>query len=338
MGQTGDNTMMKTLFIFVIAVLILWTVTGTVKAADGDGGYAGAYFQIPIGARPTAIGGAYLAISDDGAAPLFNPAGLATIRHKIFATSYRAMNLDRSLGYITFMVPTHDNSALGVNWHYFNTGDVAMRNRDGRLTGDVIGYTSHAWSVVFSKRFEKYLSVGMKAGYLYSRFAEMVSSSVGIDLGMMLYVSKFFDRERQEDITVKDIQIGLVVRNLAATYRWNSTNYNVTISGDEGGVEQVDKVPIEIGLGTSARFFERRLLLAADVIVNEKQNPRLHAGAEFFVVPEFALRCGFSDKRLTAGTGYVFKIGRQVLAIDYAFATDKVDEGSEHIFSFDMLF
>lgn len=307
-------------------------------AADGDGGYAGSFFQIPIGARPTAMGGAYLAISNDGAAPLFNPAGLATIRHKIFATSYRAMQLDRSLGYITLMVPTRDNSALGVNCHYFDAGDVAMRNSDGRKTGDDIGFTSLAWSVVFSKRFEKYLSVGMKAGYLYSRFAEMVSSSAGIDLGMMLYISQLYDRERRGNMAMQDMRLGLVVRNLGATYRWNSTNYNTTISGDPGGVEQEDAVPIEVGLGLSARFFNRKLLLATDVIANEKQNPRLNAGAEYFVVPEFALRIGFSDMRLTAGTGYVFKIGNQVLAIDYAFATDKADEGSEHIFSFDMLF
>jgi len=43
------------------------------------------------------------------------------------------------------------------------------------------------------------------------------------------------------------------------------------------------------------------------------------------------LRGGYSDKRLTAGTGICSKLGQNALSIDYAFSTDKVDEGSEHI-------
>ncbi|MBU8934226.1 MAG: PorV/PorQ family protein [candidate division Zixibacteria bacterium] len=322
----------------ILTVISIGLIAGATRADDGDGGYAGAFFQIPIGARPTALGGAYLSISNDGAAPLFNPAGLATIRKKMFASSYRAMSLDRSLGYLTLMIPTRDNSALGVNWHYFSTGDVEMRNRDGRLTGHSIGLTSHAWSIIFAKRFENYLSIGLRAGYLHSSFAEMNANSIGIDIGLMLYVSQFFDRERRPDMALQDIQVGLVIRNLGTTYRWNSTDYNSQISGNVGGTEQEDIVPIEGGLGISSRFLQRKLLLTTDIIASEKQNLRLHTGAEFFVSPEFALRAGYSDRRLTAGTGYVFQIGTQVLAIDYAFATDRVDEGSEHIFSFDILF
>jgi len=50
------------------------------------------------------------------------------------------------------------------------------------------------------------------------------------------------------------------------------------------------------------------------------------------------LRGGYSDKRLVAGTGYLFQIGKNALSVDYAFSTDKADEGAEHIFSFDLLF
>jgi hypothetical protein len=31
-------------------------------------------------------------------------------------------------------------------------------------------------------------------------------------------------------------------------------------------------------------------------------------------------------------------LGNRLLGIDYAFSTDKADEGSEHIFSFDLMF
>ncbi len=322
---------------FIVAVLLL-PPTIALRAADGDGGQPGAFFRIPIGARPTAMGGAYLAISNDGAAPLFNPAGVVSLKKKLFATSYRAMDLDRSLGYITLLVPTREESTIGINWHYFGAGEITLRNSDGREIGREVSFNNHDISILFAKRFEEYLSLGLRAGYLYSTFAEMSTFSVGVDVGAMIYLSGFYNRERRDEAFMRDVQIGLTVKNLAATYRWDTEKYNEEIGGGDLSVEQEDKIPVEVGLGVSARFLKRKLLVATDIIKNEKQDPFFHGGAEYFISPEFAIRGGYSDGRFTAGTGYVFTIGNQVLAIDYAFATDKVDEGSEHIFSFDLLF
>ena len=66
---------MKNPFLIIIGFALLG-VSSLQAQADARGGYAGSFFQIPAGARPTAMGGAYTAISNDGAAPLFNPAGL----------------------------------------------------------------------------------------------------------------------------------------------------------------------------------------------------------------------------------------------------------------------
>ncbi len=99
----------------------------------------------------------------------------------------------------------------------------------------------------------------------------------------------------------------------------------------------MDEVPIEGAIAVSARFFNRKLLTAVDLVKNEKQSAQVHVGTEFFFVPEFAVRGGYYQGRFTAGTGYMFNLGNMLLAVDYAFSTDRVDEGSEHIFSFDLL-
>ncbi len=324
---------------FTTVSLMLALLAIPVVADSGDGGYAAPFFQIPIGARPTAMGGAYLAISNDGAGALFNPAGLVTLKRPMFATSYRAMQLDRKLGYATIMLPTLHNSALGINWLYSGSGAIARRNYDGDLIGDEISLNNHVFSIVFAKRFEDALALGIKASYLHSTFAEMTSYSVSIDIGAMIYADWLFGRERYGTLPIDDLQFGLVLKNLDASYLWNSEGYvHRYVDGDGVGTEQEDTVPMEFGLGISGRFLDRKLLVATDFLKNTKQGLKLHVGGEYFLKPEFAFRGGFSDGRLTAGTGYVFKIGSQVLAIDYAFSTDKADEGSEHIFSFDLLF
>ena len=74
------------------------------------------------------------------------------------------------------------------------------------------------------------------------------------------------------------------------------------------------------------------------MVKNQDQSFKLRSGAEYFFTPQFAVRAGLNAKHLSAGTGFVFKMGSKVLAIDYAFSSDKVEAGSEHIFSFDLLF
>jgi hypothetical protein len=326
--------MLKTL----IALTCISVSTALPLAADeGNGGYAGSFFQIPLGARPVAMGGAYRSISNDGAGPLYNPAGLSLISHKLFGSSYRVMEQDRRLGYATFAFPVRGQTAIGVHWLYAGSGSVEARDSDGQLLGRDISFNNHEFGIIFAKRFERYFSFGANLNYLQSTFPEEEATSVGFDLGGILFIDELFDRNRREDMAVRDIRAGLTVRHLGKVYKWDSENYNVRYSPGSESTSQEDRVPIEIGLAASARFLDRKLLVASDLVKIEKQDPVWHVGAEYFVRPEFALRSGYYQGRFTAGTGYVFTIGSTTLAVDYAFTTDRVDEGSEHIISFDLL-
>lgn len=330
--------MKKTTTIFLTLLTVF--AAGQLIAADGDGGYAGSWYQVPIGARPTAMGGAYRAISNDGAAPLFNPAGLAGLKFRLFSSSYRLMTLDRQVGYVTLMFPTKGNSALGLHWRYAGSGSVDVRNADGDKLGREISMNNYDFSIVFAKRFTGPVAVGVKMYYLHSAFAEMKAFSVGFDAGLMLYLDHLLhERGESEGSALRDIQVGLTLKYFEAKYIWKSEEYIFRhVDGSSFGTEQEDKIPIEIGLGTSARLMDRRLIVACDLVKNTKQGVALHLGAEYFVQPEFALRGGFSDGRFTVGTGYLFSLADRVLGIDYAFSTDRADEGSEHVFSFELLF
>ena len=180
---------MKPCLTMLLTMTVFLLVPPNATPADGDGGYAGAFYQIPIGARPTAMGGAYLALSDDGAAPRYNPAGIVVIDHKLFATSYRLLELDRKLGYVTLLFPTFGFSTLGVHWLYAGSGNVQARNSDGDALGRDLGMNNHDIAIVFAKRFERSLSLGLKISYLHSTFAEMTAYSVGFDFGAMISVS-----------------------------------------------------------------------------------------------------------------------------------------------------
>ncbi|MEA1979659.1 MAG: PorV/PorQ family protein [candidate division Zixibacteria bacterium] len=325
--------MKKLLFIYILLLMTL--LASSVIAEKPTGGYAGSFLQIPIGARPSSMGGAYIGLANDGAGPFYNPAGISNLQMKMFATAYRTMQFDRKLGYMTLLFPAKNNSVIGINWLYAGSGAVAGRNQDGDLTGDDYSFNNHDIGIVFSKRFTPKYAMGAKFSYLQASLGDLTSFSVSFDFGFMIYVSQFIDREKRDLVAVQDIQIGLVFRNFAANYRWDTGDFgNSSI-----GIIQEDKVPLEGGLGVSARLLDRKLLLAVDAVYNEEQESRFLFGSEYFMTPEFALRAGFTEgSNLTFGTGYVFQLGNSAFAIDYAFSTQKEDINSEHIFSFDFLF
>jgi hypothetical protein len=324
---------------YILIFLFLAAVSPAVKAADGDAGYAGSFLQIPIGARPSGMGGAYLAISDDGSGPLFNPAGTANLKSKIFTTSYRVLGLDRTLAYASFVVPAKANSVIGISWLYAGSGSVEARNSVGQLLGHEVSLNTHDFGVLFAKRFEDAVAAGLKMNYFHADFPEINAGAVGIDFGVMLYLDHFFDREKRDLMPVKNIQVGATVKNIGSRFIWNNENYMLRYRGiSVPASEQEDDIPVEFGLGTAARFLDQRLTLAADFLKDTKTDPKVHAGAEYLYQRKMAVRSGISDGSFTAGAGYVFKFGKQTLAIDYAFSTDKVGEGEEHIFSFDLVF
>ncbi|MFQ5499675.1 MAG: PorV/PorQ family protein [Candidatus Zixiibacteriota bacterium] len=321
----------------VVVALVVIAVC-TAQGQDGDGGQSGAFMQVPIGARATAMGGAFRALADDGSAPLYNPAGPATIRKGLFSTSYRAMQLDRTLGYISVITPTQGNSALGASWLYANSGSVEARDTEGKLAGHDISTNQHAIGILFAKRFERWISIGANFRYLQTTFPEFNAFTVSFDIGTMLYLSQLIGRERRADMWIRDIQVGIVVRHIGTNFRWNNEKYVAKFFGDQRGSGRTERVPVEVAVGGSARFLERKLVFAADVLKNEKQSIKVHTGAEYFVTAEFALRVGQSAGQGTVGFGYMFKVGQSHLALAYAFSAERASEGSEHIFSFDFFF
>lgn len=324
-------------------ILLLGIMTAIVlpfcaaMGADGDGGYAGSFFQVGIGARPVAMGGAYLAISNDGAGPLYNPAGLADLKFPLFGSSYRAMQLGRKMGYVTALFPVRNQATLGVHWLYAGSGSVTVRDGSGVDEGRDFSFNNHAFGVVFAKRFSDVFAAGAKLNYLVASFPKTHANGIAFDFGGTLYVDELLGREKRDQLPVRDLRLALVVRHIGGEYRWTDEKYLAAYATGGLSSEQNDKIPVDAGLGLSGRLFKDKLLLATDLVKNQYQAFVFHGGAEFFVTPELALRGGYGDKQFGIGTGYVIKLGTQALAIDYAFASDKAGAGSEHIFSFDLL-
>jgi len=328
---------MKKIIIYISAAAFL--ITPFVSAESEYGGYAGAHMKLSVEARPTAMGGAYIGISDDAAGQLYNPAGVVGAAERTFSSAYRAMTLDRSMGYISFLMPTRKESALRISWQFVGSGSVDIRNRNGRNMGISMSSNEHIFAITFAKQFLPFLGLGTKLNYYLKgggtvNFDEGVlnslnSTSIGINLGALLYVDSLFEYGTMEGRLINDIKIGLVVENLAARYNWSSNDNVGLVAAPE------DVFPIIAGAGLSFRTFQRNLLVAFDLEKVEKRDVQVKFGGEYKYDNRFALRTGFDDGIFTAGLGYKFDLGENnFLEFDYAFSSSRVDEGDDHLFGF----
>jgi hypothetical protein len=312
-------------------ILILCLLVQSVSAGSEDGGYAGAFLQMAVQARPAGMGGAYFGVSNDAAGQLYNPAGLAGTTQKTFASSYRIMKLDRKLGFATIIIPTKLNSALALSWLYAGYGDVMARNNSGKELGTTISSNEHDFAIAFAKQFTPFLGIGAKLNYYHKKLYTLKANSIGINIGFMMMVDSLFTYGAMDNKPITDINIGLIFNHISAKYPWTSES-------EELAATQDDKFPIVIGLGGSCRLLDRKLLLAADFEKNTKQNPFIRFGGEYNINNRMYLRSGMNDGAIATGVGFNIDLKKWLLNVDYSYLFDRVDEGNDHIIGFQFRF
>ncbi len=86
-----------------------------------------AVVDLGMGARPLALGGAFVGLADDGNALFFNPAGLARLTTISSGEVRSGFGL---AGQMAFVLPH-----LGLGLHFFDFGDVPEMDEYGNVTG-----------------------------------------------------------------------------------------------------------------------------------------------------------------------------------------------------------
>ena len=79
------------------------------------------------------MGGAYVAVADDGFGSSFNPAGVIQLKNSTFSAGYRHMDLDRRLSFVSYHQQIKGGAAIGGYWINSGVGDVETRDDNGEV-------------------------------------------------------------------------------------------------------------------------------------------------------------------------------------------------------------
>jgi len=303
--------------IFLTASLLVILSASLLYSATGDGGYSGAFARMGLAARALGMGGAFVAVADDGFASSFNPAGLVQLKRHTSSASYRLMSRDRRLSYVSYQQTIKGGAGVGLYWISSGVGKVEERDYEGKVTGE-LNNGENLVNFNFAKRIISQFSVGLNIKYSQSTLANIDANTVGFDFGVLLFP---YDK----------LRIGLAADNIGMKYSWNSGKYWQQF--DQIGTDTNEEFPLNFKFGASYLLLKDKLLLSAQADKNSKQSARMHFGAEYSGFKYLAGRVGYNDGSFTFGLGLNYKVRSLTFALDYAFISSQVGTNPDNLVS-----
>jgi hypothetical protein len=213
----GRNTMSMKLgrhLHLALAIVILLTMNSVGFAGEGNGGQAGSFLRIPVGARPAGMGNAFVSVADDAYALYFNPGGLYQLKSFTFGTMYSVMSMDRSHFQGSFSYNSEGLGVFALMFTKFGVAKIDGRDSGGNKTGS-FDDSELAFNFGYGKELIDHLGVGAAIKYISHSLQDNRATGLGLDIGTHTKI------ETQHSI-IKAIRLGLSISNLGSELKWNT--------------------------------------------------------------------------------------------------------------------
>lgn len=159
-----------------------WAASGTESAS---------FLDIPVGAAPASLGGAYSALATDAYAPTYNAGGLGFLSGSQLSGQHLSYLQSIYYEYASFAFPLASSSrsfgGLGASLQYFSPGDIAGADENGDPTGRFSGhYASYALSYGFpvTDRW----GIGATGKIVQAKIADVTGAAYATDIGTLFNI------------------------------------------------------------------------------------------------------------------------------------------------------
>jgi hypothetical protein len=331
-------------------LLLIFSLSLMVSAQESSqvGTSMANFLKIGVGSRATAMGGAFVAMTNDASATFWNPGGLALVKKNeaMFQSTSWIANTD--LYYLSVAIPFGELGTIGANIYSFNSGDMeetTVNQPDG--TGRMFTANDFSIGLSYARSFTERFSVGFTVKYISENLSRETASAVAIDIGSV-FITDIFNGMR----------IGLALTNLGGTMKLEGPDLNVShdinvglptnkfVDASLGTREWQLPLLFRIGIGTYV-IKNENTSLSVEGAFNDSRDyaTRYNAGSEFImrIVGEqkAAVRIGYlgnyDEAGFTAGAGLYLALAGFDFKLDYAYA-DMNRLGNAHRYTLSILF
>ncbi len=288
----------------LLLLLLIFTLTGLIFAADSPGTTGFQFLKTQVGARAAGMAGSFLAISNDIHAIYYNPAGLADIQNRSAGFTYLKHLLDFNFGFVGFVQPHLGPGNLGIGLSYMDYGNFKKTDADNQDLGN-FSSNSFCLAAAYSMQPVSNFSIGVSAKYIRFGIAEYSSDAFAVDAGVLYHFPKAM------------LTLAAGIFNLGQT-----TSAFITTKDD---------LPQCVRFGASKKLEHLPLLLSLVVYQYDQEKWHGSLGGEFTLSPQAFLRLGYDNvgrdmqtggnkdrfAGAAIGLGYIWR----EIHLDYAFTS-----------------
>ena len=265
------------------------------------------FLDIPVGARPAALGSAYTALAADAYAAVWNPAGLGFVKQTEVAGQHLDYLESIHDEYLGFAQPVGHDGAVGASIQYLGSGDIASTDNNG----DPIGTFSSrfaSYRVAYGRRFGDAFALGVTGQWVNARIGDFSANAYAGDVGALYRPSEAW-------------RFGASIVNAGSRLTF---------------INSGDALPLAGHLSAAFKP-EARWLLTAEAVERAAGGTAARGGVEWTPVSMLSLRAGYrSDtiKALSAIAGMSAGMGLRVWGGEFSYAWLPLgDLGASHYFS-----
>jgi long-subunit fatty acid transport protein len=170
-------------------LLIIFTTVLSARASE-NGGYAGSYLRMGLGARSLAMGNTGIASPVNAYSAFYNPAVFGFIDQKLVGLSHSFLSMDRRYNFISFSMKVPPAAGFSISWMESGFGNVRSYDSIGRDTGE-INHSANAVYFSVGRKILDNLSVGLSLKILFEYINDGTdefdykSNGVGFDFGVL---------------------------------------------------------------------------------------------------------------------------------------------------------
>lgn len=272
------------------------------QAGGTDGATPFNFIFLDAGARPVALGGAYVAAANDANALLYNPAGLGALDETQLVLMYNRyfQGVTQEYGAFAQRIGARErpgqraSHGWGAMLNTLSFGKIqrtTLSQPEGAGLG-TFGIRDWVVSLGYGGKVTDRLSLGFAAKGFYETIDNASVLAPAGDVGLLY---------RFEELP---ISLGLAAQNLGPKVRFNLDR---------------EELPLNIRAGLAFRWLGSGLLT---LDANQPKNGQVtaHGGVEYVALERLALRLGYSGRN-QAGSGLAmgFGIALPGASVDYAF-------------------
>ena len=333
---------MPTPSLFRLALIAaVLSLAGPAGAQSGTA--AAEFLNVPVGARATAMGGAFGATASDGAALYWNPAGLAGLDGAVGTFEYARWYVGADVNFASVSSPTPFGTvAVGVSALTYGDMDVITETGNGQLpTGETFSAGSYAVSLGYARALTDRFSLGGTVKVVREQIAQSSATGVAFDVGTLF------------ETPFEGIRLGASIANFGSKMQIDGADLNVQFdplpnqNGNNNALPSrittdAFDLPLTMRVGLATELYERagtRLTVAVDALSPSTAGQHVNLGAEVGLLGGLVqVRGGLqelfmeeSTRSFTAGAGLRYAFGGLDLAADYAFEAAEYFDGVHRV-------